>query len=310
MKIANRVWCGFILLIILFTVLGYNLVDSDTQLKDTHTVKDYTATTIQVPNRAHRIIPVGVSTEDMVIALAGTDRIVALGNLPNNFPEESQKVQAKVKMNTEAILALQPDLLIVPDWVDPEMVTTLRALNVPVYVYTSPKNVEESEDLILKLSALLDEETTGKELVDSMQGRLANITAYTASIKERKVVALYGVLGITGGLDSTFNNMTDIINAANAAAMLGLDVSERGGREDLLRINPDVIIVPSNVYSFDQYKEIEVESLYNDPAFQNIKAVKNHQVYVIDARWLMSYSQFMVNGIEELAKDVYGYKAE
>ena len=62
--------------------------------------------------------------------------------------------------------------------------------------------------------------------------------------------------------------MTQLINAANAAALLGLDISESGTREDLIRINPDVIIVPSNVYSFDQYKEIEVTSLYSDPALK------------------------------------------
>ena len=104
--------------------------------------------------------------------------------------------------------------------------------------------------------------------------------------------------------------MTQLINAANAAALLGLDISESGTREDLIRINPDIIIVPSNVYSFDQYKEIEVTSLYSDPALKDVKAVKNHQIYVIDARWIMSYSQFMINGIEELARVTYGYSAK
>lgn len=82
---------------------------------------------VQVPDNPTRVVPIGVSTEDMVISLVGPQKIVALGNLPNNFPEESKQIKAKVKLNTEAVLALHPDLLIVPDWVDQEMVVTLRA---------------------------------------------------------------------------------------------------------------------------------------------------------------------------------------
>ena len=49
--------------------------------------------------------------------------------------------------------------------------------------------------------------------------------------------------------------------------------------------------------------------IYEDPAFNHIKAVQNHQIYIIDARWLMSYSQFIVNAMEEMAKNAYGYEA-
>ena len=213
-------------------------------------------------------------------------------------------------MNTEAVLALHPDLLIVPDWVDQEMVVTLRGLNVPVYVYKAPITIDGSEKTILELADLLNQKSKGEAIVNSMQQRLVKVAAFTEQVKSRKIVGFYGVLGLTGGIGSTFDNMTQLINAANAAALLGLDISESGTREDLIRINPDVIIVPSNVYSFDQYKEIEVTSLYSDPALKDVKAVKNHQIYVIDARWIMSYSQFMINGIEELAHVTYGYSAK
>lgn len=36
--------------------------------------------------------------------------------------------------------------------------------------------------------------------------------------------------------------------------------------------------------------------------------MKNHRIYVVDAKWIMSYSQFMVNGMEEMAKDAYEYE--
>lgn len=310
MSVYKKLWFLFIFCLIVFSIVGCKTLDETKTLEGTHQIRDSTGAVVQVPDNPTRVVPIGVSTEDMVISLVGPQKIVALGNLPNNFPEESKQIKAKVKLNTEAVLALHPDLLIVPDWVDQEMVVTLRGLNFPVYVYKGPRTIDGSEKTILELADLLNQKSKGEAIVNSMQQRLVKVAAFTEQVKSRKIVGFYGVLGLTGGIGSTFDNMTQLINAANAAALLGLDISESGTREDLIRINPDVIIVPSNVYSFDQYKEIEVTSLYSDPALKDVKAVKNHQIYVIDARWIMSYSQFMINGIEELARVTYGYSAK
>lgn len=310
MNFYRRIVLFIIFCLTLFAIVGCKTLDETKPIEGTHLVRDSTGATVQIPDNPTRIVPIGVSTEDMVISLVGPQKIVALGNLPNNFPEESKQIKDRVKLNTEAVLALQPDLLIVPDWVDQEMVITLRGLNVPVYVYRAPRTIEDSEKTILELGELLNQKSKGETIVNLMQQRLAKVTEFTGQVKTRKIVGFYGVLGLTGGIGSTFDNMTQLINAANAAALLGLDISDSGTREDLIRINPDIIIVPSNVYSFDQYKEIEVTALYSDPALKDVKAVKNHQIYVIDARWIMSYSQFIVNGIEELARVTYGYSAK
>lgn len=307
MNFYRRIVLFIIFCLTLFAIVGCKTLDETKPIEGTHLVRDSTGATVQIPDNPMRIVPIGVSTEDMVISLVGPQKIAALGNLPNNFPEESKQIKARVKLNTEAVLALHPDLLIVPDWVNQEMVITLRGLNVPVYVYRAPRMIEDSEKTILELADLLNQKSKGEAIVKSMQQRLAKVTAFTEQVQHRKIIGFYGVLGLTGGIGSTFDNMTQLINAANAATLLGLDISDSGTREDLIRINPDVIIVPSTAYSFDQYKEIEVTALYSDPALKDVKAVKNHQIYVIDARWIMSYSQFIVNGIEELARVTYGY---
>ena len=66
--------------------------------------------------------------------------------------------------------------------------------------------------------------------------------------------------------------------------------NDYAGREALVAINPDVIFVPSDAYSKDDTNTQTAQQLYDDPAFRDVKAVKNHQIFIIDARWLMSYS--------------------
>ncbi len=45
----------------------------------------------------------------------------------------------------------------------------------------------------------------------------------------------------------------------------------------------------------------------NDPAFAHVTAVREGQVYQIDAKPLMTYSQYMVDAMDTLAHDLYGY---
>ena len=127
MSVYKKLWFLFIFCLIVFSIVGCKTLDETKTLEGTHQIRDSTGAVVQVPDNPTRVVPIGVSTEDMVISLVGPQKIVALGNLPNNFPEESKQIKAKVKLNTEAVLALHPDLLIVPDWVDQEMVVTLRA---------------------------------------------------------------------------------------------------------------------------------------------------------------------------------------
>lgn len=308
-KTINRFFIFLLIFLLTISITGCKLLEETKAVAGTHLVRDSTGVIVAIPDRPSRIIPIGVSSEDLVISLVGPERIVVIGNLPNNFPEESKQIKHSTKLNTEAIMALRPDLVIAPDWADPEMITMLRALKISVYVYKVPHTISEIKVTIHELAAILQVESKSDMIITDMERRLSKVQAFTSSmVADKKVVAFYGVLGLTGGLNSTFDTICQIINASNAAAMLGLDVSESGKREDLLRINPDVIIVPSNVYSFDQYKELDVTNIYTDPALLTIKAVRNKQVYVIDARWIMSYSQFMVNAVEAMATNVYGYK--
>ena len=81
-------------------------------------------------------------------------------------------------------------------------------------------------------------------------------------------------------------------------------------REMALKVDPQIIFIPSDAYDQGTYKALTESQIYSDPALSGMNAVKNKKVFVIDARWIMSTSQFMVRAMEEMAADAYGYKPE
>jgi putative hemin-binding periplasmic protein hmuT len=91
----------------------------------------------------------------------------------------------------------------------------------------------------------------------------------------------------------------------NAAAELGLGAYDNGTREDLIRMNPDVIIIPSASYTSDGYKPASADQLYSDPVLQGVKAIANHRVFLVDSAQIMSYSQFMTRAMVSMTQYIY-----
>ena len=122
---------------------------------------------------------------------------------------------------------------------------------------------------------------------------------------ERPLVAFYTQFGLTGGKGSTFDDMTKYLKVNNAAAQLGLGPFDNGTREDLIKANPDIIIIPSVAYTSDGTTPATAEQLYSDPALQGVKAIANRRVLFVDSSQVMSYSQVMTRAMVSMAQNIY-----
>ena len=116
-------------------------------------------------------------------------------------------------------------------------------------------------------------------------------------------MAFYTQFGLTGGKGSTFDDMTKYLKVHNAAAQLGLGPFDNGTREDLIKANPDIIIIPS--VNYDGTTPAAAEQLYSDPALQGVKAIANRRVFLVDSSQVMSYSQFMTRAMVSMAQNIY-----
>lgn len=269
---------------------------------------DHMGYEVQVPQKPQRIISVGAATDDIILSLVGPDRVVAISGSANNVPEASKQVEGRVKPSVESLLSFNPDLIIIPNYVGADTIEALRDAGLPVYVYMVPTRVKESEELILSLSDLVDEPEKGRTLVRDMDTKAVAISQATKSERPQKKVAYMTSLGLIGGKGSSFDDMAKYVHFKNAASELGYTQFVTGTREDLVAYNPDVIIVPTNDYEAQGQKDATVADILGDPALAEVTAVKTQQVYQVDAKPLMTYSQYMVDAMADLAYDLYGYR--
>ena len=261
----------------------------------------------------NRIVSLTLSGDEMLLGLVPENRIAGLSGKINEDKEISNIVDKakkfpKVEGNEEVLMSLEPDLIIVADWLSKRITDIGAITGAKVYFYKTPNSYEEQKKLIRDLANLVEEKENGEKLIKNMDDRLKalqnKITKNYKGAKPR--ILIYTSFGTTSGKNTTFSDMVKLINGVNVVAEAGIDGFKDISKEKVIELNPDIIIVPI-AKKYDNVNKIS-KLFFEDPSFKNVKAIKNKKVYFIQYKDITPTSQYMINSIEELAKVVYQFK--
>ena len=261
----------------------------------------------------NHIVSLTLSGDEMLLGLVPENRIAGLSGKINEDKEISNIVDKakkfpKVEGNEEVLMSLEPDLIIVADWLSKRITDIGAITGAKVYFYKTPNSYEEQKKLIRDLANLVEEKENGEKLIKNMDDRLKalqnKITKNYKGAKPR--ILMYTSFGTTSGKNTTFNDMVKLINGVNVVAEAGIDGFKDISKEKVIELNPDIIIVPI-AKKYDNINKIS-KLFFEDPSFRNVKAIKNKKVYFIQYKDITPTSQYMINSIEELAKVVYQFK--
>ena len=261
----------------------------------------------------NHIVSLTLSGDEMLLGLVPENRIAGLSGKINEDKEISNIVDKakkfpKVEGNEEVLMSLEPDLIIVADWLSKRITDIGAITGAKVYFYKTPNSYEEQKKLIRDLANLVEEKENGEKLIKNMDDRLKalqnKITKNYKGAKPR--ILMYTSFGTTSGKNTTFSDMVKLINGVNVVAEAGIDGFKDISKEKVIELNPDIIIVPI-AKKYDNVNKIS-KLFFEDPSFKNVKAIKNKKVYFIQYKDISPTSQYMINSIEELAKVVYQFK--
>ena len=261
----------------------------------------------------NHIVSLTLSGDEMLLGLVPENRIAGLSGKINEDKEISNVVDKakkfpKVEGNEEVLMSLEPDLIIVADWLSKRITDIGAITGAKVYFYKTPNSYEEQKKLIRDLANLVEEKENGEKLIKNMDDRLKALQNKIAkNYKGAKPrILMYTSFGTTSGKNTTFNDMVKLINGVNVVAEAGIDGFKDISKEKVIELNPDIIIVPI-AKKYDNVNKI-LKLFFEDPGFKNVKAIKNKKVYFIQYKDITPTSQYMINSIEELAKVVYQFK--
>ena len=218
-------------------------------------------------------------------------------------------------LNRENLLNAKPDLIISQNICEvcsahtEHVKIAVDMLEKKPEVYTmDPHDVDEILVSIRDISKMIGKEKEGNALVDSLSKRLGFVKSKT--FEERpKVVAIEWV-------DPFFTSghwIPEMIESAGGENLISTEKmpSRKMKLEEIQEVNPDIIVMMP--CGFDVKRTIsEYNSvLAENPDWNELKAVKENNVYAVDANSYFSKPSLRtITGIEVLAKiihpDVFG----
>ena len=307
--IVLAIFCGILVVAVMGMYKSWNAFTSGgifgiLSSKGIYKMVDGTSETVILDHKAERIVAVGPNAADLASELAG-DSVVASTAAPY---QSSNGVKQRVALDVKAIAALKPDIVIVEDDDGTtDLVRPLREAGVKVALLRAPKTVKEVEDQTRNVGQLLGRADKAESLITTMMNYIRDTESLRFARRDdpKKTVAVYNENGLYGAPDTLIQDMLKYVNVENAATKAGVKWSYMGKKDDLIKVDPDVIIVPADVKAQGFNRDAVLNSYYNDPALKNVKAIKNKKVVIISNEAMIAKTYHIGRGIYNMAQFVY-----
>jgi iron complex transport system substrate-binding protein len=274
------------------------------------TVTDGMGNEVVLKGKPERIVSLTLASDEILLELVEKEKIRALSYLSEDqgLSNVAHMVDGidKLGTNLEEVIAAQPDLVFVADWTDADFISQLNEANIPVYVIATPGSMDEIKETITGIASALGEEKRGKELIDRMQERLDAVNKKVSTLEESERFTVLSIDSFyyTYGTGTTFDIIASHAGVVNLAAAAGIQMWGQLSKEQVVEMNPDIILLPSWSYEgFDAEKY--AEEFKGDKALETVKAVQNGKVLMLPEKHMTTFSHYIALGVEDLAKAAY-----
>lgn len=288
------------------------------QAESSYSVVDDAGRTLHFAHKPQRIVSLTYGTDEILTDLVDIKRIVGYsrwaGDSEISFitKDQAYTVGRKVNENTEAVFALQPDLVVVSVATSSDLVSSLEGLGIPVYISRSPHNYQEMCAKIIGIAHAVGEPDRGRAMVRQMDLQLQALETRLNKVpaSQRRVAIAFNftsAMGRKGDLLDSMLTMAHVINGAAIAAenTEGKPKGQTISKEQVVRINPDIFLLPTWNYNNKQDVQGYAYAVMNDPAYKNVRAVQNKQLKFVSDKYRYVSSQHIVDAIENIARAVY-----
>lgn len=279
-----------------------------------YSVTDLTGTKVTFPSKPKRILTFAMYTDQIVLGLVTSDHLVGINTLLDdpvlsNIIPIAKKITKKIgNPSAEEVLSMKPDLVIVSDWTQAEKIQSMRDLGLKVVSVKSPETIQDVKEAVSQVAAAIGEPEKGRQLIGMMDKKLAEIREKTSKIKpeQRKNIVLLSLMTAYGGTGCAYDDACREANVINGIAAAGLKNGQQLTKEMLIKINPDIMLLPVYTGQGSYDTQAFIDSYLKDPSLQTVKAIKDKHLIYPREQFVYNCSQDIVYCVQEIARCAYG----
>lgn len=268
------------------------------------TVTDDLGRSVPIKGIPQRIVSLSPSTTEIVYALGLEDRLIGVTTY-DNYPEAAKdkpKVSEYSVTDIEKVIAAKPDLILASNIQKNDAIPAFAKLGISVLTL-DPGTVDGIFNDIETLGRVSGKTQQASTLVAGLKDRIKAVTDKTANLtasqKPRVFFLTWHDPLWTDGSGTVVDELITQAGGINIAA--DLNGFSQIDLESVIQRNPQIILVMSSMG--DQHTSYNF--IKNEPRFQATDALKNNQVYKVDADIFGRTTPRVVDGLETLAKLIH-----
>jgi iron complex transport system substrate-binding protein len=257
------------------------------------------------PRRVVSVIP---ATTEMLFAMGAGDRLVGIGSF-DSFPPETgrlPRVGGLLDPDTERILALKPDLVIVYN-TQTELKTRLDRAQVPYFAYEH-RALPDVMETVRALGARLGLSSSAERLASEMENALADVRRAVQGRGRPRALLVFGrdsgtlrAVAASGG----YGFLADLLDVAGSENVFA-DVKQQSvqaSTEMILARRPDVII---ELRYGDDQRAFNIErELAPWQTLASVPAVRSRRLHLLVGNEFVVPGPRIVNAARRLARTLH-----
>ncbi|MDR1965356.1 MAG: ABC transporter substrate-binding protein [Synergistaceae bacterium] len=258
----------------------------------TRTVVDMGGTEVTLPMEVNRVIDMWHANNQVVLLLGGADKLIGTTEVIQQLPWYG-KVYPRIRdvkaftgpnisgFNAEEVLAAKPDVVIVSTQKDAEV---LRNAGITA-VFVTFRDFDGLKETVRVTAKVLggDAEERAEKFISYFEGNLQLLNDRLGDLPDSQRPKVYEVRSPnpldTDGRVSICTEWLAAAGGVNAIADIAEDNQTTVTMEEVLKADPDYIIIGTQNAVGSQNADPIAEKIKNAPEWSTVKAVKEGRVY-------------------------------
>mgnify|MGYP000892050118 CR=1 FL=1 len=248
-----------------------------------------------------RVASMNLASDEILADLLPTERLAAVTALvdeagtSNAVGRVPKSVPRFAKVDIERLIALRPDLVVVSEYTDADVLRALRTSGLRVHRMTGLDSFAGFRKALVDLGDAVGEGPAARRLAAAFDEGLAEIAARLKGASSPRV--LYWASGYTSGAKTAFDAIIACGGGQNAAALAGLSGIAPFGAERAYRLDPDWLLIGGHTTT--------AKEIHEHPLLSRMRAVRENHVVEMPTELLVALNHHALKACDFMARSLH-----
>ena len=248
-----------------------------------------------------RVASLNLASDEILADILPLTRLVAVTALvdepgtSNAVGRIPRSIARFPKVDVERLIALRPDLVVVSEYTDADVLRALQHSGLKVHRMTGLDSFPGFRRALIDLGDVVGEKDAAARLAATFDAGLSDIERRLKGIARPRV--LYWASGYTAGAKTAFDALISCGGGENAASVAGISGITPLGAERAYGLDPDWLFIGSHTTT--------AREIHEHPLLSRMRAVKAGHVVEMPTELLVALNHHAMKACEFMARSLH-----